>query len=358
MPGELDRIFGMVNHSYFLGKQVTLFNLVMEQLEKEAQSYFVPGQAPAEHAVFFNRFTTIWMDLISRRRYFEAIQLWEVAIGFAYRWEQKNKPHLIHKGTPYYFMGVTAILNNELETGFLLMHQAFEEDKRLSGAPRPPSPACAFVTLDYEKQEQFFRQKVEELSNYLSSLIDQYSTNRNGSLTLKQFKSKFLECADLTDEVFLFVYVLFRLRKLLLETGEQLKMNVLSSIIHARILFDMCLVLDKAVEEKNPEKATGKRLYLSKEIVFLSQKTSLSINKKTIEDLNKSYKKDFAKTIEDIITSNYPLSSDIERDLALAHGIRNFVAHTVEDQKVLYKNMPELSQRLLNALFFAIEKLY
>jgi len=358
MTTEIDRIFNFINHSYFLGKQEILLNLMKEQLEKEIQNYFKPGQSPADHDAFFNRFTTIWLDLVFRRRYFEAIELWDIALGFASRWEQNNKPHLVHKGTPYYFMGVTAILNNELEMGFLLMHQALEEDKRTSGSQRPQSPANAFVTLDYKKQDQFFRQKVEEISNYLSEKVNDYVTQRKGTLTVDDVKTKLLECADLTDEVFLFVYALFRLKKLLLKTGEQLKKNVLSSLIHARILFDLCLVTEKIIEYKNPDAKTGKRLYLSKEIVFLSQKAALAIDDKTIECLNKAFKKDFATTIKDILSSKYPLNSEIERNLAIAQGIRNFVAHTVEDQKVLYENMPELSQCLLNSLFFAIEKLY
>jgi|SRR5918996_1351579 hypothetical protein len=36
----------------------------------------------------------------------------------------------IHKGSAYYFWAVTCILKEDLEKGFLLMHQALEEDMR------------------------------------------------------------------------------------------------------------------------------------------------------------------------------------------------------------------------------------
>jgi hypothetical protein len=213
--------------------------------------------------------------------------------------------------------------------------------------------------LDYAKQDQFFRLKVEEISNYLSARIDKHAKSRNGTLTIDQFKTKFLECTALSEEVFLFVFLLFKLRKLMLETGDRLKQNVFSSLIHARLLFDICLVLEKAMEHKNPNSKPGSKLFFPDEMKFLSQKASLSINDSVIKQLSSDFNTDFAKTIDDILGSKHPLKlSDIENDLAIAYGIRNFVAHRVEDQPVLYKNLDELSQRLLNALFFAIEKLY
>jgi hypothetical protein len=48
----------------------------------------------------------------------------------------------------------------------------------------------------------------------------------------------------------------------------------------------------------------------------------------------------------------------IEEDLAITYGFRNFGAHKVEDQPVVYQNFDEISMRILNALFFSVEKLY
>jgi hypothetical protein len=79
--------------------------------------------------------------LLQRRRYFEGIHVWNYALGPALEWEKRNKPNKIHKGTPYYFLGVTGILNNELENGFFAMHQVLKEDKRLSGRRIPAAPA-------------------------------------------------------------------------------------------------------------------------------------------------------------------------------------------------------------------------
>ncbi len=359
MSAELDQIFAELNTCYYLGKQKLLFSIFSQSIEEAVNKYFKAGQSVAEHDSFFGRFTPIWMDLVQKRRFFEAISLWDTALLFSYKWEKHNKPNKIHKGTPYYFLGVTAIFNNELENGFLLMHQALEEDRRQSPITIPKTPAYFFVTLDYKQQNQFFKPKVEEISNYLSTKIVMYQKTRGGTLTLDQFKTKFLENPDLTEEVFLFVYVLFQIHKMIFATDKRLKKNTFSALIQTRILSNLCLIFDKVVENKNPDKGTRK-LYISDEIRYLSTLLSTSvINEAAVGTINGSFITNFSTTIIEILTSRYGVRlSKQENDFALAYGIRNFGAHRIEDQPVIYENFPGLSQRLMNALFFAVEKLY
>jgi len=359
MSQSLQSLFGTLNKLYFSGKQTLLFKLLFGELKKVAGGYFQPGQNYADQDFFFNQFTIIWEDLLRRQHYEGAKEIWDIALSLAFEWESSNKPYRIHKGTPYYFLGVTAILNEELENGFLFMHQALEEDRKTHNSQTPPTAAYFFVTLDFTKQAQFFRIKVEEIGRYLSDRIEEYRKIRAGALNISDFKTKFLECTDLSEEVFLFVYLLFRLKKLILETDNRLKQNVFSSLVHAKILFDICLVTEKAVEYKNPESKKGTKLFFPDEIKFLSREASLSVGKSTIKKLNTDFRNDFAKTLCDMLTSKYYLKlSKIEEDLAITYGIRNFGAHRLEDEPVFYQDMEELAQRLLNGLFFCIEKLF
>jgi len=351
----------MLNRLYLSGKQALLLNLLGNEIRKVANSYFQQGQPPAYYDQFFEKFTAVWLDLLNRRSYIEAQEIWRFALSLAFEWEDNNNQrHGIHKGTPYYFWGVTAILNDELEDGFLLMHQALEEDRRNIHPKTPQTPAYFFVTLDDTKVGQFFRPKVVEIGQYLLERIEEYRKTRNGTLDKSNFKAKFLECIDLSEEIFLFVYLLFKLKKLV-ETHIAWKQNVFSSLLHAKALFDTCLVIEKVIEQKNPEsKVKGAKLRLSDEIKFLSTKkvASLTVGSR-IGKLNADFDADFAGTLSNILDSKYTLTlSKIEEDLAIAYGIRNFAAHKVENQPVLYQRMGELSQRLLNALFFSIEKLY
>ena len=83
-----------------------------------------------EHDSFFNKQTGHWLQFIYNFRYDAAEELWDSLLQFAYKWESINVGKRIHKGTPYYFWGVTCILNNDIDKGFLLMHQGLEEDKK------------------------------------------------------------------------------------------------------------------------------------------------------------------------------------------------------------------------------------
>jgi len=364
MSRSLDDLFIRLNKLYFSGKQTLVLDLLHDEVKKVANGYFKPNQSYEDQDQFFDEFNEMWIDLLRRQRYEEAREIWKFVLDLASEWENNNKPNEIHKGTPYYCLGVTAILNNKLEDGFLFMHQALEEDKRTHHSKTPKTPAYFFVTLDYEQEQlsQYFIPRVKEIAQCLFERMEKYRTTRKGALDKNTFKTKFLECIDLSEEVFLFVYVLFKLKKLLdpIETPSALRQNVFSSLLHAKSLFDICLVVEKVVEYKNPNsKKKGVKLKFTDELKFLSKETSLSLGKKKIRKLNDDFGDNFSGTLSNIIESKYPLlSKRIEEDLAIAYGIRNFAAHKLEDEPVLYEKVEELSQRLLNTLFFSIEKLY
>lgn len=164
------------------------------------------------HDNFFNNFTPVWRNFQDQRRFKNAEDIWKKALDISYEWEKKNPNKRIHKGTPYYFWGVTCILDGDLEKGFLLMHQALEEDKETHNTNAPNTPANFFVTLDYEKQNQFFRPKVIEIADFIDIKLDNYRSSGRGSLTLIEFKSKFLEKPLLRDVVFYFVFEILHLR--------------------------------------------------------------------------------------------------------------------------------------------------
>jgi hypothetical protein len=358
----LDAVFDTFNQRYFAREQIT-YQQLRQEFEAPTNEYFNLNHTPADHNSFFGRFTQVWINMIENRMYFDAIRLWNFAINLAVNWERQNRPYKIHKGTPFYFLGVSGILNNELDNGFLAMHQAVEEDKRLSGRRLPEAPAFWFVTLDYTRQDQFFREKVEQIANYLSERLVTYSEERDGSLTLDQFRTRLLRRRRLMEEVFLFVYSLFKLRKTVVETSEIYKKNTLSSIMHAKLLFDLSVVVDKIIEYKNPRRLRpNTKLVFSNELIFLSMapRRLLSFNVgNKIGTLNADFE-DLAGTLRGLLRGTYDhlTLSDIEKDFAITYGIRNFGAHKIENQPYLYNNMPRISQSILNSLFYIVEKIY
>ena len=109
--------FNILRNLYLNG-----FENILQQLTPSfrtyANNYFNQNITPASHDNFFQEFTPVWLDLINRRHYFQATKLWNFALNLAFDWQKRNRGNNIHKGTPFYFLGVTAILNNEIENGY------------------------------------------------------------------------------------------------------------------------------------------------------------------------------------------------------------------------------------------------
>lgn len=92
------------------------------------------GTATA-HDAYFNNFTVIWRSIVDAGRLSQAERVWVQALHPAQQWEQAHQGQRIHKGTPYYFWAVTALLRGDVDHGYLLVHQGVDEDVRTLGRP-------------------------------------------------------------------------------------------------------------------------------------------------------------------------------------------------------------------------------
>lgn len=313
-----------------------------------------------EHDRYFNNFTTIWHPFLKRGQFADAVQLWKLALSIAHEWEDIHQDKRIHKGTPYYFWAVTCILSEDLEKGFLLMHQAVEEDRETGETDRCNTPACSFVSLDHENKRQFFLPKVKEIAEFVDEKLTDYRSSRSGTLTLSDLKSNFLELTAVQEVVFYFVFELFRLKKVGRKIDQSLTHNTFGSLLQASVIFDLCRIIDNAIKHKNPNQWNFRE-----HLTFLSSRSSLQINNTTIghEHLNGKFTKNFSNTLQELLDSRYrfryiPTPQRIDEDFAITYGFRNFGAHRIENQPVIYQNFEEILQRVLNALFFCVENLY
>lgn len=339
--------------SHFSGRAFDFTKFREEAFKFFDQNYSNNGACDG----FFNNFTVIWPPFLNQRRFKKAEELWNLALNIAYEWETKNPGKRIHKGTPYYFWGVTCILNEDLEKGFLSMHQALEEDKNSFQSNTPKAPAYYFVTLDYKKQDQFFKSKVQEIADFVDGKLHIYRSLRNGTLTLTDFKSRFLEEPNLQKVVFYYVFEAFHLKKLA-DIDKKLTQNVFSSLLESKIIFGLCLIVDNVLKEKNPSEWK-----FFDHLKFLSSKSSLRLDNEKLSEVGNAFKNNFSSTLQSFLSSQYrfqdgTMPKSIEEDLAITYGFRNFGAHKIEAQPIIYRNFKEISQRILNALFFSAEKLY
>jgi len=315
------------------------------------------------HDNFFTNFTYLWENYMNSGNINKAKKLWDSVLGLAYDWEKKNDNKRIHKGTPYYFYGVTSIIAGNISGGFLLMHQAFREDQETEKKdfPDPETPAYSFITLDYAKINQYFLPKVIEIAKFLNEKIKTYVKSRKGNLNLKDFKQKFLENKEdklIIDIVYYFIYSLFQLHELF-NIREEVTKNNFASMLEASTIFDLCLVLDNILKIKDEEK---KHKHLSEHIDYLSKKSNLRyknyINIPNNEIYDNSEK--FTPVLKELLESKYKKSklNDIEKDFAISLICRNYGAHQLRNNPLIYVNFKDIVQRILNSIFYSVEKLY
>jgi hypothetical protein len=87
----------------------------------------------------------------------------------------------------------------------------------------------------------------------------------------------------------------------------------------------------------------------------------LNFTRSRVRDLNESFE-NFQTTIDTLFDGVFTFSDcsqlpdrSIDWDFAITYGIRNFGGHRIEDQPVIYEKIEELSQKVLNTLFFLVE---
>lgn len=314
------------------------------------------------HDRFFNNFTILWHILIQNGSFFSAEQVWQLAVQIATQWETLNQSkYRIHKGAAYYFWAVTCILKEDLEKGFLLMHQALEEDKKNRPSELTYAPAHAFVRLDYTQQEQYFRNKILEVTEFLEQRLKLYQSSRNGVLSLDQLKSEFLDNKDLIDETFLFVYHLFHVKKLLSESKQGLTQNTYGSILMMQITFTFILVIDNVIKKKYKDKDPHKQ-DLRHPIEHLSKGSNLIMDLNKLSEISNRANNDLQSILIDLLNSKpifkYSKLEEIENDIGIVYALRNSAAHKIRDRPFIHQNFNNIVDRLFNVFFLVIEKLY
>ena len=309
------------------------------------------------HDALFNNFSLFWSQsdniLLGENVYKKILPL-------VHEWEDINRPHKLHKGTPYYFYAVFSILKDDLERGLLLMHQAYSEDQR---AGKTSTPAGYFIRLEDKPLEQFFRSKVRKTANFLDTLLENYRNAHSTSLNLESLRDKFLGLSQYEEESFFFVYCIFKLEKIIKRIEKEIRANRMASHIETTSIFELCKLAEVLLVDKFP---SNRHIDFIVRIEKLCQDSRVSLNLKqnNLGFLNGERDSDFKNTIGGLIDHTYShqrfVSSPapIEFDIALTYCLRNFGGHKIEDQKLIYERFDHIIQGILNTIFFIIEKVY
>ncbi|MBI1744346.1 hypothetical protein HYR54_14955 [Candidatus Acetothermia bacterium] len=330
----------------------------LEEFDRKATKFFGNVSSdPVKHDAFFGNLTHIWKWYLENGKWFEAEHLWLNALLPALSWEGKNKGQFIHKGTPYYFWGMTSIIMGDLDRGFALMHQALEEDIRRKDRDWRTTPAFAFATLKYTEVNQAFGRWVLYQAEFLDELLKLFCTTHGRQLTLGDFKRRFLENPPNYDTVFMFAYALARLFR-----HHQILGYAASSTFAAQLklnlLFDIALVIEALIKAKNPNQGN-----FIVHAAYLAEQSSLGLTMEQLGQINSKFINDFEPTLKALISNTFSLDggrklSRLESELAIAYGIRNHGAHNVTAIPTFWEQFTLIRQSLFNILFLCVEVLY
>lgn len=334
-----------------------------DALRQAADAFFSRNPSDAGlHDKFFANFTILFDKCLELHQFNDALLVWDMPLAAALEWEGYNPGRFVHKGTPYYWLGVASILKGNLDAGYAYMHRALKEDKRTTPNGYRTLPPFALLTLDYPNNRQAFYGWVMHNVQFLERHLEAYRDTRLKALQLRVFHNNFLRNPPSTETLFRFSYALARLINL-----DEIHYDVLPDPfvgqLQMRLLFDLATVIDEAIRTKNPKAGAGKSNFVM-QAGYLSKLAGLGLGQ---EDYAKIEKKasgvSFDTTVTTLLDESYRLHDGrtplpLARDIAVTYIIRNWAAHHIAAPSVVSNRFPEVRQCLFDTLFLAAEELY
>lgn len=350
---DLDKRF-IELHAAYLG--ATPFNWA--DLQRDAKAFLAASpDRDGSHNHYFDNFTPIWNGLLAAGRFDDAEALWQAALDPVLQFEHDNPPRQAHKGTAYYFWGMTAIHRGDLDRGYALTHQAVEEDVLTTKTPYPSTPAYALATLNFAIHNQAFRSWVLAQADFLNVRQNAYSAAYGRRFTLEEFRARFLNSPPSTDIAFLFAYTIARLMRISNLPEYSTQSRFMGQLL-INLFFDITLCVETAAAAKNPVIGT-----FINHAEFISLRVGHPISNADLRALNQTFQNDFNQALilaldRQLLLQSGALADDAQSDIALAYGIRNRGAHDVSSTPVLWQRHSEIEQALLNVMFMTVDYTY
>jgi hypothetical protein len=351
---EMNQVFNALFAEFFIAGSWSIVDSV--EFRTAAWDFFDKANGSLDHNAFFETVSVICDRLVESNQQTSAEQLWQKVIELADKWESRNAPRRVHKGTPYYFWGQSALERGDLDCGYSLIHQAFLEDRSATQGKLPDLPALALITLNINKIYHAIQPWVKETSQVLERALAQYRSAYAKPLTYPDLHKRFLERPDAIESIFLLGYTVARLERLgklppylqKSEFGGQLCLN---------LLFDLLLVIDSATKPYSRGK------YFSDHAEFIAKTSGMSMTRNNLLEANSASNADVEKCVQDLLDQKLSTPSGfvfvgIERDVALSYVLRNTGAHSLIGLPAIGARMNDILQSAFNMLFLVVELLY
>lgn len=325
---------------------------------------------------FFESFSLFSQYLSSFGFQLAASQMWRQLIRWTLDWEKSHSTQIhkaqVHKGTPFFFLGMNLIFQEDIDTAFLFIYNAMEQDKVRSQATNQPNsykqaPAYMTATIVDNPKNALYETVVRPIRGAISKYVTSFSRATSSTYTLDDFQACFLGNPDLEIEklVFFFVYNMYvhiqrnRFRQL-----PQFFDNDFSKIKNLDSIFNMCLIIEELLQHRFGK--TGTNYFISDGVLDLAAAKAWMTTGKTREETEKQFfskltgvdlRLDPSTTVPIILSGNItyggqPLRPDL-RYLLLAWHLRNYGGHNIRVQDVLVKSYDQIFEWLIHALFIA-----
>lgn len=356
--GPINQAFDQFYRTYLSSRQMdfSVFNNVADDFFDFVEAKNIPFNADpsqdckaAYHDGFFNNFTIAWKTEIDNGNFRNAIDVWHKSIEFARHWESNNGGH-IHKGTPLSFEALSKIENEELDLGFVLMHEAYLEDlEKNQGDDNFTSPGKAFIEFN-EQSSSYFQPKLDEVKQFFET---EFLTNAN--LSFDDFKRSFTDNTSIPILIkYQFLFNVFRIWKSHKHLGNFDATNTMLGLWYMEAIFSLCRLIEpiyKVTKNSNPQ--SNKAIYQALcgttpnifDVIRVRQNFDNSIFTQELANI-------LANQSINLSGTAHNLSSQ-EKDTLLAYGFRNLSAHELYEDNTINQNIKDILQSVFNTLFEA-----
>ncbi|MGD0449930.1 MAG: hypothetical protein ABSA79_02600 [Candidatus Bathyarchaeia archaeon] len=286
--------------------------------------------------------------------------VWQKVCEEAWKWETRNNPIKLHKGTPYYFLAGEYLTAGNLDAGYLFVHNAVEEDKRLAlqtGTPQSykDCPAYMLASLVVSKNN-YLHDLVDEMKKTIDAYISSFVT-AFGAFSFSDLENKFLRNDALEEIKYVFIYNMSSLiqQKKLVVSGDLMN-NDFSRLRNLDTIVNFSIIIDKVLQARFGED------YMNRNIEAYSATKGLTKAQLERFKNEKAFGDDpdviIPKLLPATVTFNdgTPVRPEIVCML-IAHKLRNYGSHNLSSQLIFATQYNQVIEKLMHSLFLAVKEL-
>ncbi len=307
---------------------------------------------------YLENFLPLWQASGKRNR-----ALWSATLRTIVSWEQRSG-RTFPKTTLFYHWAESHLIHGDVDRGFILMSRSNEEEQRVSGTAARRSPAAAFLRLD-DQEPTDLRGLSYDMVQFVRRRLDLYATQRHGQLTYVELRTKFLdvEGTRFADVRLFFAHAVFKLMKLrLIHQLNDIADHHLAPMIFTSAIASFLLVVDRAFKEALYPRGRMTASFLDHLEALKGLGPHEAYRYRNRIGNSRLFDENFNNVLGVLLDGRYrdergESLEPLERDVVLAYRLRNYSAHSVKSQRVLWERFPEVLQPLFNSFFLAVEKL-